>query len=171
MPARWNDPDDLQPNRRSSREVKHFRQICMLRWSRRRHGDASRFTVEHIVAADEFRRIYDLVTIGLTGKKDPWIFHELYTQPKLGPTRAETQRYRAWKELARVQKRFSERDWVVLCLFLLSNRSIGRLVLQEREAGRACHQLVLAERLVEMLNVLVEHFGDVVRRADLSLVA
>jgi hypothetical protein len=137
MPASWSDPADMQPNRRNAREIEGFRQICMLRWCRRRHGDASRFSIEHIVAADELRRIYDLVTIGMTGKKDPWIFHELYTQPKLGPTRAETQRYRAWQELARVQKRFSERDWVLLCMFLLSNLAIGRQALRLAAASQA----------------------------------
>jgi hypothetical protein len=93
------------------------------------------------------------------------------TLPKLEPTHAETQRYRAWKELGRVQKRFSDRDWVVLAWFVLANLSIGKWIEKDRAAGWPCYHQGAIAKLVEMLDALVEHFGDVVRRADLLLVA
>jgi hypothetical protein len=171
MRTEWADPSDLSPNRRNAHVVKGWRQPCMLRWCRTRHKSQSPFTAEHVVAADELRRIWDLVAVGMAGKKEPWVYTDIVAQPKLGPTWSEMKRYNAWRELGRVRKRFSDHDWELLGWVVLGNLSMGKWVEKEHAAGKRCTAPVVKTTLVGMLDVLVEHFGDTVRRADLSLVA
>jgi hypothetical protein len=171
MTGSWRDPTDTAPSASRTTKEKGWRQPCMLRWCRARHKDRSPFTAEHVVAADELRRVWDLVNVGMNGKPNPWLYYEALHLPKAGPTRPEMQRYRAWKELGRVRKQFSDRDWDPLGWFALANLSIGKWIEKERAAGRQCYQQAAIAKLVEMLDTLVEHFGDVLRRADLSLVA
>jgi hypothetical protein len=171
MTGVWRDPADINIASRNAKEIRGWRQPCMLRWCRTRHKDRSPFTAEHVVAADELRRVYDLARLGATGKKNPWIYTDIYVQPKLGPTQSEMAGYRAWREMGRVRKRFTTADWYLLGWFVLENLSVGKWVEKEVAAGRRCDPKAVMQRIVGMMDVLVEHFGDVIRRADLSLAA
>jgi hypothetical protein len=170
-PAIWTDPEDLASNRRTAREIRGYRRACMVRWCRNRHGASSPFTSEHVIAADELRRIYDLARLGATSRKSSWIYIDRPTAPKLGPTPAELAGYWAWKEMRRVRSRFSIGEWHLLGWFVLENLSVGRWIAREKAAGRGCGQVVVMRQLVAMLDVLVEHFGDVIRKHGVGMAA
>jgi hypothetical protein len=143
----------------------------MLRWCRARHKDRSPFSVEHILAADELRRIYDLARLGMMGRRHPWIYFDTTIAPKLGPTHSELANYRAWKALGRVRRRLTAANWTLLGWFVLENLSVGKWVEKEEKAGRRCCPKATMQMIVLIMDVLVEHFGDAIRRMDVSLAA
>jgi hypothetical protein len=170
----WRDPTDTAPSAsRTAKEIKGWRQPCMLRWCRARFREHSKFTAEHVAAADELRRNYDLVRIGASGRKSVWIYIDRARGPKLGPSAAELANFRAWQEMKRVRHRFTDSEWALLGWFILESRSIGRWVQKEIAAGRRCDPDRTSAQLVRLLDTLAEHFNDVIRRhgVDVTLAA
>jgi hypothetical protein len=172
MTGTWVDPTDTAPSAaRTPRLVKGFRRPCLLRFCRARHGDRSAFSAEHVAAADELRRIYDLARLGASGRKNPWVYCDVAAQPKLGPTVSEMAAYEAWREMGRVRKRITDADWFLLGWFVLESLSVNRWVEKEHRAGRKAYQKTVMQTLVRGLDTLVEHFGEVIRRHGVDLTA
>jgi hypothetical protein len=159
MLARWIDPDDLAPNRRSAKEVHGWRSFCPLRRLVERANGASGITMEHVTAADLLRREWDIASIGLSGRKTPWMFTDALHLPRSGPSRAAVRQVRAIRNVQRVMRLFVDAQRDLIEWIILRNQPVLRW-----RTARGIAQRAAMPMLVGVLDELVRHFDDEIRR-------
>jgi len=163
MQGEWRDPDDIRPNAsRYARSVKGYRAYDPLRWSRARHGERSQFTEEHVVAADRLRRAVDLARLG--GLPLPWAGNlriEDYG-PRSGPTASALAMIRAEREVNRVWRMFGVISRQQIAFVLLHNGSVTAWVKYRSFDAKTTYKHEM-QRLIDILNRLVEHFDSEIR--------
>lgn len=157
MRSAWRDPDDLNPNARNPREIKGWRRYCPLR---RIAAGGGQVTWQHIAAADELRRIYDIAEIGWSGARDGTPVVALRYGPLLGPSAGAQDQERAGREMTRVRRRFAAK-WDLIDTIILRNYPMQHWC--RLRAGR--RPQVEMGRLLEVLDELAEHFATEVERA------
>jgi len=158
MPSAWRDPDDTKPTAaRDAREIAGHRAYCPLRWMRRRHGRASRITVEHVVAADYLRRAADEALYGCGGTNMLAVLGGGAFGPLSGPGSAALRQARAWREYTRAMALMDAHGRAVITSIVLLNHSLASWC---RERGiPAGSQQPEMDHLVGMLDRLVEHYA------------
>jgi hypothetical protein len=166
MRSEWLDPMDLDPHRRTGRTVVGHRGFCPLRWSLRRHGVRSCFSVEHILAADRLRVLADAIAIGLSGSKDRFnlTFVQFATEPRSGPTRTEVKQARAWQPFRRAMALFNDDERDLLSHIVLLNLATSRYIVVRRSRGVAVREPAIKATLLNCLDRLVEHFRSEIAR-------
>jgi hypothetical protein len=159
MPSSWRDPDDIRPSaRRTAKEIAGYRTYCPLRRMMRHKG--SSITVQHIIAADELRVIFDLARLGYSiGTNASMTFVTLARispMPRLGPTRAAMAQGKAWRELRRALARFTDERCAMLDFIVLRNHSMRAwcAVIGQKDRNREMG------RLVAILDLLADHFAS-----------
>lgn len=168
MEAEWRDPEDVQPDaRRHSRTIRGHRAYDPLRWSRRRHGDASSITELHVHAADRLRRAYDLAALGgLPGVV--WlrgaIPHQTHYQPLSGPRIASLAMLRAHREFRRAMAIFVLRhELFLIAAVVLENTSISAWTRFLKASGKPSAPQAETKRLVAALDKLVQHYDTEIK--------
>jgi hypothetical protein len=160
------DNDDLSPNRRTVRMVAGHRAYCPLRWCLRRHKERSTITVEHILAADELRRLADATAIGLSnGSRFKLEFFQHLASPSSGPSCAERKSVRAWRPFQRAMAIFTDGERDLVTHIVLLNTALHAFAKILRERGTPVAEGALTQPLVACLDKLVEHFRSEVDRA------
>jgi hypothetical protein len=125
-----------------------------LRWCRKRHGERSCFTEEHVVAADCLRIAFDGAAIGFSGLKDWRPIASIHYRPMSG------HRLTALKQL-RSRNAF-DRTWALLdptarllaMLIILQNRSCASVAKQIEWSA----PMVVAA-IVDVLDRLCTHWN------------
>jgi hypothetical protein len=157
----WADPDDMRPNAREARTVTGHRAYCPLRWCRKRHGDRSAFTVDHIEAADRLRSAWDGARLGFSGLKDWRPITAIQYRPSTGPGTAAKRQLGCRTTFDRVWSALDDQQKAVLASVVLFNVSLGET--RER-LGWSRNRLL--DILVGALERLYPHFGiEPARRA------
>jgi hypothetical protein len=166
MRSEWVDVDDITPDaRRTAKTVTGYRQYCLLRKCRLTHGEHSHYTNKHILAADRLRALADAVVIGFSTSRE---YTPVQAIPAYGPRtgfgQAALRSAKAWPAYRRAMTLFdqSQRDLITHCLLL--NWSLQRWVAYHREQGRILRPLVERQRLLVILDILVEHFKSEIAR-------
>ena len=173
MEAEWRDPDDSRPDaRRHAREVKGHRVYDPLRWSRRRHKDASAFTEMHIHAADRLRRAYDVARLGgLPGTV--WAGGATPTrqgrfQPQSGFPQSALAMAQAHREFRRVMTIFSAQERSVVVGVVLELLPISTWTRYIKMSGVATTVAKETQKLVRALDKLTSYF-DAEIKEDMAL--
>lgn len=173
MRATWRDPEDTRPNAaRNPREVKGHRAFDPLRWSRRRHGDASSFSDLHIFAADRLRLVADMARLGgLPGTV--WAGAATPTQPsRYGPSTGFSEGAKAMAkahtEYHRVMSILSPHEYAVVVGVVLDNVSISEWTRHRISMRFHTSPQIETRCLVAALDKLVEYYDTEIRE-DMAL--
>jgi hypothetical protein len=173
MRAEWRDPEDVRPNAtRSAREIRAFRTFDPLRWSRRRHGDASSITELHIHAADRLRRASDMARIGgLPGP--PWAGDAPHTRsdrfrPSSGLPVSAMAMSRADREYRRAMSILLPYEREVVIVIVLGNAPVTAWTRWRRSIGKSTSTQSETYVLVGALDKLVAHFDTEIHE-DMAL--
>jgi hypothetical protein len=155
MRTHWRDPDDVRPNAsRRPREVTGYRTYCPLRRMARLKG--SQISEAHIAAADAFRLMWDIATIGLTGERSD--VRGTYG-PSAGPSINAVLQAGASSEAMRVLRRFVPPQLLMLEVIVLRNRSLQAWCTERSaEIGRSINPEVEMGRLLAVLDVLADQY-------------
>ena len=156
MKTHWRDPDDVRPNAsRRPREVTGYRTFCPLRRMARLAG--SQVSEAHIAAADAFRLMVDIATIGLTGERSD--VHAAFG-PSAGPSINAVLQANAASEAAQLLRRFAPQQHGMLEMIVLRNRSLQAWC-TDRAKATACPVSPDVEmgRLLSILDVLADQYG------------
>jgi hypothetical protein len=149
----WADPEDMRPNAREARTVTGHRAYCPLRWCRKRHGDRSAFTVEHIEAADRLRAAWDGARLGFAGLKDWRPISSIQYRPSTGPGTAARRQLGCRKAFDKAWALFDDRSRALLASVVLMNLSIA-----QTSETLSITKALASQRLAESLAMLVRHF-------------
>jgi hypothetical protein len=167
--SEWVDPDDIRPNAsRTARTIVGYRSYCPLRRCRDTHGDAAAYSLQHIVAADELRRLADVVLIGFGGRRDMITIQAITYGPRNGPTRAAIRQAQAWPAYRRAMAPFAAGQRELIAHVLLMNWSIQRWVAGLKDRGEQADPKQETGRLVAILDILAEHFGVEIERIGVA---
>jgi hypothetical protein len=158
MRGTWRDPDDLNPQGRTPREVKGHRTFDPLRMMLRRHGLHSSVNVRHIWSADRLREAVDLATYGATGGS-AWEAVGAGFGPSMGPGAVALARLRAQGIVERVRCLYSPSESLLLDFVVLDNRSITSWCLRQHYTDAAKIRLQETALLVTLLDRLEAHFA------------
>jgi hypothetical protein len=168
MRAEWRDPDDVTPNAaRNAKEIRGFRVFDPLRWSRRRHGDASSITELHIHAADRLRLAADMARLGglpgpLPGVGAP-LPHPGRYSPSTGFPAAATKMFRADREYRRAMSILLPSEQSIIVAVVLENVSIAAWTRYRRHVGEQTSPQTETHRLVGALDKLVAHYDTEIK--------
>lgn len=163
--ARWTDPDDIRPNAaRQAREIVGFRVFDPLRRTRKRHGDASSITMEHVLAADELRRAVDIATYGCTGHRDETSVLSVAYGPRSGPSAVAHEQTEAWRKVQRAMAMYKPDERYLLTFIVLFNRPVAQWCIARREGGFIADPDAEMQKLVGCLDKLVEHYKSEVEK-------
>jgi len=161
MRAEWRDPEDMNPNRRTAHNIVGWRSFDPLRKLAARRG--SPVTAEHITAADLLRQQYDLARIGLSAKREPWVYTDIANVPRDGPTRAAQMQTRAIREVQRALAIFSPVQRALVEHTVLNNGSVRSWALG---CGLSCAEGMTL--LIVALDRLVEHYRSEIDQRGLA---
>jgi hypothetical protein len=167
MKAEWVDPDDVTPStRRTAKTVTRYRSYCPLHRSMHKHGTASTVTAKHVAAADELRRLADLVAVGCAGRKDVWLPIQAMQPPGplTGHSLAAIRQAKAWPAYRRAMALFSKSQRELITYIVLLNWSVTRWVGRLREQGLTGNMAIETGKLVAILDVLAEHLSSEIER-------
>jgi hypothetical protein len=168
MAAHWRDPDDVSPNAaRNPKEVGGYRAYDPLRWSRRRHGDASSITDLHIHAADRLRLAADMARLGAlpgavwAGAATPTPADRYSPSTGLpGPARAML---RADREYRRAMSILIPSEQEIIVAVVLENVSIAAWTRWRRYLGDQTLPQTETYKLVGALDKLVAHYDTEIK--------
>jgi hypothetical protein len=168
MEAHWRDPDDTTPNAaRNAREVRGFRSYDPLRWSRRRHGDASSITELHIHAADRLRHAADVARLGgLPGPLPGWGATPTQAgrySPSTGFPAAARAMLRADREYRRAMSILIPSEQEIIVVVVLRNVSIAAWTRLRRYLGDRTLPQTETAKLVGALDKLVDHYDTEIK--------
>jgi hypothetical protein len=158
MKASWADPLDDNPNRRVARCVTGYRSFCRLR---RMLGNlAVGITELHVIAADRLRLIADIAQIGFLGARDLGMpANAVVHGPRSGPSAAALARARHEHDYNRAMSSFDPEQTALVHAVILRNHSLSAWC-RERHVSPARAKAML----IGVLDLLVEHFDEEVRR-------
>jgi len=151
MRGTWIDPDaPFSTSRRTPRTVTGHRRFDIIRSIQSRN---SAITDAHVMAADKFRELVDISTLGYSpARMIVAVNHP--AQPSLGLAHSVLARNRATRSLQRVLKLFIAIELHMINEVILSNLPLRRWVaLHPSRAYDTEHA-----RLLHILCVLAEHF-------------
>ena len=157
--TKWRDPDDMRPNVRCAREITGYRAMCPLRQIQHRCGAASSITEVHILAADPLRAQADAVAIGFSGNRPLLPIQRLRYGPLTGPSTAAIRSVKAWPALLAALRLFDAEQRRLLTWVVLLNKSVAAWCAGLREQGRTITASREMHRLVEILDLLADHYG------------
>jgi hypothetical protein len=155
MAGEWIDPVAGTPAAaRTAPRVMGHRAFCPLRYCIKRHGAASSFTEEHVIAADLLRALADGAMIGFSAARDYLPVTAIRYLPVTGTTRNARRQLQCRTDLTRVLHCFSDRQRALLVWVVLMNRSVSSWCIDSREdRNRITPELVTAlDQLVELLD-------------------
>jgi hypothetical protein len=168
MEATWRDPDDDHPDaRRHARDVRGFRAFDPLRWSRRRHGDASSITELHVHAADRLRLAADLARLGgFSGRV--WVgaggsTHPDHYSPSTGFPGPALAMVRASRDLRRAMGVLLPHEQEIIVAVVLDNVSVTAWTRLRRGEGYQTSPQSETRRLVGALDKLVAHYDTEIK--------
>jgi hypothetical protein len=160
MVAEWVDPDDIRPNAaKSARTIRGFRSFCPIR--RMAAMPATGVTIEHVMAADKLRELWDQVRVGFTAAGNPLMLAVLVSpQPRTGPNAGEIERAKSARALRRAVAILSLPEQALMSAIILQNQSIRYFCRSHTErTGFYLDQDVTKVRLMMVLNKLKDHFA------------
>jgi hypothetical protein len=161
----WRDPDDIRPNAsRTARTIVGYRTYCPLRRCRDAKGDAAAYSLQHVLAADELRRLADAVLIGFGGRRDMIAIQAITYGPRTGPSTTAIRQARAWPAYRRAMAPFAAGQRELIAFVLLMNWSIQRWVARLKDRGDRGDPAQETGRLVAILDILAEHFSVEIER-------
>lgn len=168
MEAEWRDPDDDRPDaKRNPRSVRGHRAYDPLRWSRRRHGDASTITEMHIHAADRLRLAFDVASLGgLPGAI--WAGAAIHTPPSRylpssGPTASAMAMSRAHREFRRALAIFLNGERRIIASVVLEGKSVSAWTRDQKALGEVTNTHIEGRKLVGALDKLVGHYDTEIK--------
>jgi hypothetical protein len=158
MKGSWADPDDENPNRRVARQVGGFRAFCPLR---RLLGGAVAVVEEHVIAADRLRQLADVARLGYLGARDLGMPVNVNVYgPLTGPSQAQLARSQCQREFRRAMSLFDADQATIVDGVILGGQTLTAWRQEQHIGSERAGRL-----LVEVLDMLVQHFADDVRRA------
>ena len=173
MQTEWRDPDDDRPNAaHTARSVRGYRAFDPLRWSRRRHGDASSFSELHVHAADRLRLSADAARLGgLPGTvwagAAPPTGQSRYG-PSSGLTAGAQAAFRANRDYHRAMSIMTLYERELLSAVILENVSVAAWTRYRKLFKESTSQSAETRKLVVALDKLVEHYDTEIKE-DMAL--
>jgi hypothetical protein len=123
----WVDPTDDKPSAaRTAQTVYGHASYCPLRWCQRRHGARSRYSPEHIMAADRLRVAFDGARIGFSALKDWRPVTSINYRPATGPTTVAMLQLRSQQAFDAAWAVLDEDEQAMVLLVVLKNVATGR---------------------------------------------
>jgi hypothetical protein len=125
MKATWADPADTAVNARSGHRVVGFRSFDVLR---KLLGNPASGVIEaHVIAADQLRRLHDVVAFGLTGQGGglDMPVNMLNYGPVAGPPMTAVRRAEAERGYARAMRIFDDEQASIVKVVILESRAIA----------------------------------------------
>ena len=163
--SEWRDPDDISPTAsRTPRQVRGWHTFCPLE---RMRSAGSRITSEHIAAANVLRAATDAASYGFTTLRD---LNELATGlpgPSTGPSEAAKKQAVACGVVQRALAPFDLATVAMLNAILIENTTINAwCAARTVETGRRYDPAQYIGSLMQCLDILVKHFGQLVDQQD-----
>jgi hypothetical protein len=122
----WSDPTDTTPTEaKAAREISAHRAFCPLRWCRRRHGERSRYTTDHIESADRLRAAWDGSRLGFRALKDWRPVGTTQFRPSMGPGMSAMKQLKCRVASDRMGAPFDTPSRALVVACLLRNMAIG----------------------------------------------
>jgi hypothetical protein len=165
MPAAWRDPEDVNPNARTAREVRGWRRADPLRACLQRHGHSCGISETMVAAADCLRRAADGAAIGFTAatKEAGLPVTSAVYGPLSGPPLSARKQLRCRVVFERAMRMFTVAQSELVLACVVQNVPVAQFA-----KARSLNPQFSMGRLVGCLELLEQHFASDIQRHGLA---